>query len=262
MTTPRSIALEGAHNMRDLGGVQTTGGREVKRGVLFRADALHNLTDADLKTLAPLNIATVFDFRSPVELEQTGKARLVEAGAHYVNAPLSNYDPSRPIAVTHKTMGESYQDRARGVVENKWTFGTSHGITETRAAWLVPNRHRVAILIERNHGEAPLGNLHLFAAFCSFGVGGNMDCDAGAADTLHRGVAQQTIADIHRFVKHHAIECNSHKPVLRLLAGADPGGKIHLTHKPTTEDIATAVGIRWHGHYADHQIIQIWHRPS
>lgn len=109
MIKDRSIQLEGAFNMRDLGGVQTVDGREVRYGKLFRADALHLLTDADIELLSPLSIATVIDLRLDYEIERTGKARLAECGARYVHLPFMG-DQIEPMAPQDfpPTMGEAY----------------------------------------------------------------------------------------------------------------------------------------------------------
>jgi len=48
---PRLLPLEGASNLRDLGGWRGHQGRALRHGVLFRSDALHRLTDQDLLTL-------------------------------------------------------------------------------------------------------------------------------------------------------------------------------------------------------------------
>jgi len=66
----RHLGLEGAPNFRDLGGYATEDGREVKWGLFFRSDNLHDLTDADLAVLAELGIQLVCDFRSPAEREE------------------------------------------------------------------------------------------------------------------------------------------------------------------------------------------------
>ena len=63
----RHVALEGARNFRDLGGYETLDGRSVKWGMFYRSDALSELTDADVETLADLGIALVCDFRSAPE---------------------------------------------------------------------------------------------------------------------------------------------------------------------------------------------------
>lgn len=63
----RHVALEGAHNFRDLGGYPTQDGRSVRWGVLFRSDALAELSDADLEVVGALGLRLVCDFRSPEE---------------------------------------------------------------------------------------------------------------------------------------------------------------------------------------------------
>ncbi len=61
-TNSRNIALDGAYNFRDLGGIPVAGGR-VKQGLLFRSDDLSDLTEPDLKRLKNMNLTTVIDFR-------------------------------------------------------------------------------------------------------------------------------------------------------------------------------------------------------
>lgn len=66
----RRVPLEGAHNFRDLGGYETTDGKRVKWGVLYRSDALGDLSDDDVRTLERLQLERVVDFRSEVERER------------------------------------------------------------------------------------------------------------------------------------------------------------------------------------------------
>ena len=63
----RHIPLEGCFNLRDLGGYETTEGRVVKHGCVFRGDELSALTDADLDVIADLGIRVVFDLRNDRE---------------------------------------------------------------------------------------------------------------------------------------------------------------------------------------------------
>lgn len=92
----RQLALEGAFNMRDLGHVTTADGYEVRSGKLFRADALHKLTPADLELLGAFGITAVIDLRSEHEITRTGPARLTEQGARHLHRPIMGGDPSRP----------------------------------------------------------------------------------------------------------------------------------------------------------------------
>ncbi|MFD3536232.1 tyrosine-protein phosphatase [Streptomyces sp. NPDC058664] len=72
----RPVALQGAVNVRDLGGLRTYTGRQVRYGQVFRADALNRLTDADLAVLSGLGLRTVLDFRTPEEVGRDGADRL------------------------------------------------------------------------------------------------------------------------------------------------------------------------------------------
>ena len=65
----RIVPLEGAGNFRDFGGYATADGGRVRRGVLYRANRLSLLSESDVATLEETGIATVFDLRSPREID-------------------------------------------------------------------------------------------------------------------------------------------------------------------------------------------------
>lgn len=88
----REISLEGCVNFRDLGGYRADGGR-VRWRRLFRSDALHELTPADVERLAELGVTTVIDLRSDFERAHDGAGPHPLAGvATFVQAPLINED--------------------------------------------------------------------------------------------------------------------------------------------------------------------------
>lgn len=64
----RHIRLQGAFNVRDLGGYATAGGGTTRWRSFLRADALHGLTGDDVRALLDLGLRTVIDLRSSVEL--------------------------------------------------------------------------------------------------------------------------------------------------------------------------------------------------
>ena len=64
---PRHIELDHTLNTRDLGGYRTEDGRQVRWGLLFRSDDLHQLDREDLEALEALGLRTVFDLRSAGE---------------------------------------------------------------------------------------------------------------------------------------------------------------------------------------------------
>jgi protein tyrosine/serine phosphatase len=70
------IALEGAANARDLGGLPAAGGR-TRYHVLLRADALDGLTDADVAHLVEeRRLSHVVDLRTDGERRERGRGRL------------------------------------------------------------------------------------------------------------------------------------------------------------------------------------------
>jgi len=62
--------FETVFNFRDFGGYQTTDGRKIKAGKLFRSAHLHNTNDADRARLADLNIGLIVDLRHAPERER------------------------------------------------------------------------------------------------------------------------------------------------------------------------------------------------
>jgi len=66
----RILRFDGARNVRDLGGLPTRHGGTTRYGVLFRADGLSRLSDADLGRLDELRLRTVIDLRHDEERER------------------------------------------------------------------------------------------------------------------------------------------------------------------------------------------------
>lgn len=105
----RIIELEGAHNLRDLGGLEAMEGYRVRYGKLFRSDALHNLTDQDMAVMGSYGINTVLDLRLDDEIAEYGVARLVEQGASHMQISLMTGTPTTPITPhPDRTLSELY----------------------------------------------------------------------------------------------------------------------------------------------------------
>ncbi|MGH3183302.1 MAG: tyrosine-protein phosphatase, partial [Streptosporangiaceae bacterium] len=72
----RHVVLDGAVNVRDVGGYRSAHGLEVVRGRLFRGDSLSQLTSADVERLDLLGLRVVIDFRTSGEVLVGGDDRL------------------------------------------------------------------------------------------------------------------------------------------------------------------------------------------
>lgn len=64
----RRVALQLVFNVRDLGGLPTSGGATVRTGRVFRADGVHRLAGDDLEVVRGLGLRTVIDLRTGDEV--------------------------------------------------------------------------------------------------------------------------------------------------------------------------------------------------
>jgi hypothetical protein len=96
------MALTGAFNFRDLGGLPTVDGRRTKAGLLFRSDTLQALTAQDAAHLIEtLGVTLVMDLRDAGEAVEQGRGLLGESSLCYVNIPLEpapTHPPAGPAA--------------------------------------------------------------------------------------------------------------------------------------------------------------------
>lgn len=93
----RWIDLDGAANVRDVGGLPVDGGGTTAPGVLLRSDNLQGLTDKDVRRLLDDHrLQTVLDLRTPAEVSGEGPGPLVDEGVRHVHLDLiPGWDPRR-----------------------------------------------------------------------------------------------------------------------------------------------------------------------
>ncbi|WP_283193363.1 tyrosine-protein phosphatase [Rhizobium sp. AN80A] len=84
----RLIALEGAHNVRDLGGYRTAGGNSTRWRSILRGDALHDLSAADIEALLGHGLATVIDLRNAHEIAAQANPFVGHDRVRYHNTPV------------------------------------------------------------------------------------------------------------------------------------------------------------------------------
>jgi protein-tyrosine phosphatase len=65
----RRLPFDGVTNFRDLGGYPTRQGTHTRWGLVFRSDALHKFTAADLASYEALGLNAVYDLRGDAERE-------------------------------------------------------------------------------------------------------------------------------------------------------------------------------------------------
>ncbi|NWG22125.1 MAG: tyrosine-protein phosphatase [Chloroflexi bacterium] len=88
VTEQRHIPLQGAHNVRDVGGYATASGALTRWRRLLRADSLHRLTPDDQRVLREYGVRTIVDLRLPVEVAHNPNVFAAADGIRYINLPL------------------------------------------------------------------------------------------------------------------------------------------------------------------------------
>jgi protein-tyrosine phosphatase len=107
----RKIDLEGCVNFRDLGGYPASHGRQLRWRILYRSDALHALSAADVVRFRDdLGITEIVDLRSNAELENEGRGRLESEPIAFHHLPLfsSHSMSAKHAAAMSLSLGERY----------------------------------------------------------------------------------------------------------------------------------------------------------
>lgn len=102
----RRLALEGAYNFRDLGGLQTDTGKTVRWGQVFRSDTLTHLTDHDYDRLNAIGISLVCDLRSRDE-RKSDPTDWKNGSPVFVVAPVSEDDKGTALDRTQMSRLQS-----------------------------------------------------------------------------------------------------------------------------------------------------------
>jgi protein-tyrosine phosphatase len=109
------IDLDGAVNVRDLGGLPTDDGGETVAGRLLRADNLQELSPSDVRRLVrDIGLTTVVDLRSSAELASEGPAPLDAVRAvRHVHHPVVPEIGVATDVVAAALLVKKQQDRSR-----------------------------------------------------------------------------------------------------------------------------------------------------
>ena len=78
----------GTHNVRDLGGYRTKGGKITKTERFIRSDSLHRIGAEGINFLVRKNLSTVIDLRTSNEIEKEPNPFSDIGGVKYLNIPL------------------------------------------------------------------------------------------------------------------------------------------------------------------------------
>lgn len=105
MRKNKILKLEGADNIRDLGGLKTIDGKIIKPNCLIRSNHLSFITDADAKVLSEeVGLTKIIDLRTQEEVDE--KPDKTIPNAEWINIPVFSYST---LGVTHEEQGDSVE---------------------------------------------------------------------------------------------------------------------------------------------------------
>ena len=124
----RHIDLDGASNVRDLGGYKTTDGKHTLEGLLFRAAGLHKLSEASVALLLHKGIITDVDLRRTQEIQERIDILGQSETINYVRHNIAGDLPTIPLEKSEdslktnlNTIEEEIYKSYTGCLENSKT---------------------------------------------------------------------------------------------------------------------------------------------
>jgi protein-tyrosine phosphatase len=114
----RLIPLQGAHNVRDLGGYATRTRATTRWRSLVRGDGLHELSKADIDTLLQLGVTTVIDLRNAEETQLEKNPFEAHASVRFHNTSLFHALAPIEMATAAGGAGFDMATRYREALDN------------------------------------------------------------------------------------------------------------------------------------------------
>ncbi len=99
---PYHLTLEGAYNVRDIGGYRTSDGKLIRQGAFLRADGLDRLSSADQQLLLDYGLTSVIDLRASSELKAFPDVFAQSSQVNYLHLPMFEFEDGNIIEVYKK----------------------------------------------------------------------------------------------------------------------------------------------------------------
>ncbi len=202
----RRIPLKKQPNFRDIGGIPTADGRQVKWGAIYRSGKLSKLNKSDLVYFDNLGIEKVYDFRNDIEVADDPDRYPEEANIDYVRLPVG--DPA----------GEEYEELVRqlrkGEIEGEAMKARFEEIMMSFADTLAEDFKPLLQDLVDNEGETPV------LYHCSGGKDRTGFATALILATL--GVEEEVIFDEYLMSNYYRYDLNKRNLNLARLIGIKP----------------------------------------
>ena len=138
------LDLEGAYNIRDLGGYSTCDGGAIRWNMFLRADGLQNLTPESQAALVDYGVRTVIDLRNTSEIEQYPDVFEKSSVVTYFHQNMTGDDPL-PIHETLEKVNSKEKADQSSLHEPAKRFSESYkSILDHRSAQVIKTLDTIA----------------------------------------------------------------------------------------------------------------------
>jgi len=100
----QSLGIASIPNLRDLGGYETSDGKSIKRGLVYRSNQLSGISPEDMQNLAALGLQGSYDLRTTEERE--ARPEELPPGVNYIVVDVLEDSPGAGPAQLEKLMGD------------------------------------------------------------------------------------------------------------------------------------------------------------
>lgn len=141
----RVIQLDGAINIRDMGGYKTNNGKVTKWGLLFRGDQLSKLTAGDVKLLEKMHLTTIVDYRSDHERTLNPNKEIATVKKTYQCDPQSSFSEAAANAIDlHSENVNLVNALKRGEVDDRYINDKGENVIEDYQELITSERAKKA----------------------------------------------------------------------------------------------------------------------
>jgi protein-tyrosine phosphatase len=217
MGNGRFIKLDKAYNFREIGGLDTSAGKRMKMGILYRSDELSQLTSRDRRIFSGLNIKTIIDLRGVRERMKKLDNIPPELDIMTLNIPIDHSNQDLKQIHFYKFLISKSKDFDFEKYLKDHYFGTAFECTAQikEILTLLSDEKNLPALLHCTVGKDRTGFLSALLQLLA-GVPRNVVMDEYIATNQYIGIRTKQIIRVIRFISFFRAPIEQIRPMLEV----------------------------------------------